>query len=92
MEKSKGTSDAEILEDIRQTVISARVKLALRTCLEADEFDKTNDRNDWVAYVTAYIGKAADAATNEENDFEEAMLKAAGLCLSAIRANRKGWC
>ena len=51
-----------------------------------EEFDAKNTPNDWVSYVTRYIGKAVDGSWNCEV-FRENMVKAAGLCCAAI-----DWC
>lgn len=56
-------------------------------------FEDTNSKNDYVAYVTAYLGRASDKVFRNEREaqtFRENMVKAAGLCLSAIVAYDKG--
>jgi hypothetical protein len=60
-----------------------------------DDFDRTNTRNDWVAYVVAYAGRAAAKVFRNEReglDFRTFMVKAAALALSAIRAHDRGYC
>jgi hypothetical protein len=57
--------------------------------------DKTNTRNDWIAYINAYTGRAAEKVFRNERErqtFRENMVKAAALCLAAIEAHDKGYC
>jgi hypothetical protein len=58
-------------------------------------FDMINTKNDWVAYVNAYVGRAADKCfrnEREKQDFRTNMIKAAGLAVMAVLASDKGWC
>jgi hypothetical protein len=58
-------------------------------------FDETNTQNDWVAYISAYSGRAAAKCfrnAREECDFRENMVKTAALAVAAIRAHDKGYC
>jgi uncharacterized MAPEG superfamily protein len=59
-----------------------------------EEFDKANTPNDWVAYVTAYAGRAASVARNEREgcEFRASMLKVAALAIAAINAYDQGYC
>lgn len=62
---------------------------------DTEAFDKSNSQNDWVAYVAAYTGRAADKVFRNEREnctFRENMLKAAALCVAAIEAHDKGYC
>ena len=62
---------------------------------DSDEFDKSNSKNDWVAYISAYSGRAADKVfrnEREECDFDENMTKVAALAISALVASEKGRC
>lgn len=62
---------------------------------DTEAFDKSNSRNDWIAYVNAYIGRAADKVFRNEREnqaFRENMVKAAALCVAAIEATDKGYC
>lgn len=62
---------------------------------DTEEFDKGNSCNDWIAYVNAYIGRAAQKVfrnRRESQDFRENMVKAAAICLAAIEAHDKGYC
>lgn len=66
----------------------------------ADDFDKSNSRNDWIAYITSYAGDAAAKVRKKEllSDEEEArrfrqnMLKVATLAIAAVEAQDKGYC
>lgn len=63
--------------------------------LKMDEFDKSNSRNDWIAYTNAYTGRAAEKVARNEDEgqeFRQNMLKAASLCLAALEAHDRGWC
>ena len=62
--------------------------------VDIEEFDRNCSRNDWVAFVSTYIGRASNAFRNqrEGQDFRENMIKAAALCVAAIEAYDKGYC
>lgn len=58
-------------------------------------FDMQNTMNDWVAYISAYSGRAADKVARndrEECDFRANMIKVAALAVAAIEAYDNGWC
>jgi len=62
---------------------------------DTEEFDKGNSMNDWIAYVSAYIGRAADKVASNERDghtFRLNMVKAAAVCAAAIEAYDKKYC
>lgn len=61
---------------------------------DTDAFDKGLTRNDWVAFVSTYAGRASTAFRNkhEGQDFRENMVKVAALAVAAIEAHDKGWC
>lgn len=62
---------------------------------DTESFDAANNRNDWVAYVSAYVGRAADKCLRNERedcDFRENMVKTAALAIAAIRAHDAGHC
>lgn len=48
-----------------------------------DEFDQLNTPNDWVAYITAYVGKAVTLPWDGVS-FRKAILKVAALCVAAL--------
>ncbi len=60
-----------------------------------EELDQRNTRNDWVGYIAAYSGRAADKVSRnqmEGQDFRANMVKVAALALAAIDACDKGYC
>jgi hypothetical protein len=60
-----------------------------------EEFDKGNSQNDWVAYVVAYAGRAAQKVARNEKEgqeFRANMVKVGALALAAIEAHDKGYC
>ena len=62
---------------------------------DTDKFDKGNSRNDWIAYLNAYSGRAAQKVFRNEKegqDFRTNMVKTAALCVAAIEAHDKGYC
>lgn len=62
---------------------------------DTEDFDRTNSRNDWIAYVNAYTGRAAEKVVRnmrEGQEFRTNMVKAAALCIAAIEAHDKGYC
>ena len=90
------SSDTDYMNLALDDVRSERVRqdqLALGSDTHA--FDEANTRNDWVAYTTAYAGRAADKCfrnQREKQSFRENMVKAAALCVAAIEAHDKGDC
>lgn len=59
----------------------------------ADFLDQGHLRNDWVALIAAYNGRAgAKVVRNQDEDFRKCMVKVAALAVAAIEAHDKGWC
>jgi hypothetical protein len=59
-----------------------------------ENFDKTNTANDWIAYINAYIGRAARKVfrnEKEKQDFRTNMIKAGALIVAALEADSKGY-
>lgn len=59
-----------------------------------DDFDRTNSRNDWIAYVNAYTGRAAEKVfrnQRENQPYRENLVKAAAILVAAIEAHDQGW-
>ncbi len=80
------------LEDVRLERVR-QIDLAHGGDTEA--FDCRNSQNDWVAYISAYVGRASDeVARNEQEDcdFRENMVKTAALAIAAIEAYDKRYC
>lgn len=60
---------------------------------DTNKFDENNSCNDWVAYISAYVGRAADKCPrNKSHDFRDMMIKVAALAVAAIEAYDKQWC
>ncbi len=62
---------------------------------DTNSFDRTNTQNDWVAYITAYAGRAsAKVGKNhlQGETFRENMIKVAALVVAAIEAHDQGFC
>jgi hypothetical protein len=53
-----------------------------------DAFDAKNNRNDWTAYISGYLGRVFEASTLDELD--EALVKVATLCAAAFEWNQRG--
>lgn len=49
------------------------------------QFDDKNTVNDWVAYISAYAGRAG-AFTSDPEDQRKAMVKVAALAVAALEA------
>ena len=89
-------SDATYMDAVLDSIRSERCRqVQLAHGGDTDTFDRSNSRNDWIAYVNAYIGRAADKCfRNQKEDqcFRTNMVKAAALCVAAIEAHDKGYC
>ncbi len=62
---------------------------------DTNAFDQGLTRNDWVALIAAYNGRASDKVFRNKHDgqdFRENMIKVASLAVAAIEAHDKGWC
>lgn len=61
---------------------------------DTEEFDKSNSRNDWIAYATAYLGRASDKVfrnQRENCDYRENLVKAGAVIVAALEAHDKGY-
>jgi hypothetical protein len=60
----------------------------------AEEFEREHTRNEWIANVVYYMGRATMCSPRESahQDFMANMTKAATLCVAAIEAHYKGYC
>ena len=75
----------EVLDALRQ---ERQRQLDLEHGGDTDAFDQLNTKNDWVAYITAYAGRAADKCARNEREgqaFHDNILKAAALCVAALQ-------
>lgn len=82
----------EILGEIR-TERKRQKELAFAG--DTDSFDRTNSRNDWIAYICAYAGRAGEKVIRnkrEGQDFRSNMVKVAALALAALEAHDAGHC
>ncbi len=82
----------QVLDEVKQ---ERERQVALALDGDTPSFDESNSRNDWVGYVTAYAGRAADKCFRNERegcDFRESMLKVAALAVAAIEAHDAGHC
>lgn len=62
---------------------------------DTEAFDRSNTRNDWIAFINAYTGRAADKVfrnIRESQTFRGNMIKVAALALAAIESRDKGYC
>lgn len=97
---SRDISDSENYAELRDRVMEMiheerERQISLNHGGDTEEFDRGNTRNDWIAYVTAYIGRAAEKCfrnEKENQDFVVNMTKAAALCVAAIESHYKGYC
>lgn len=56
---------------------------------DTDSFDKTNTCNDWIAYINAYLGRAARRVLRNDREgqgYRENMIKAGALIVAALEA------
>lgn len=51
------------------------------------DFDNLNTPNDWVAYLTLYVGKAVTLPW-DINAFRTAVLKVAAICVAILERNQ----
>lgn len=59
-----------------------------------NDFDAKNTQNDWVAYICAYAGAAADKIWDDKSNlrFHNNLIKVGALILAALEANELGHC
>jgi hypothetical protein len=85
----------EISDAILDQILAERVRQHdLAHGGDTNGFDMSNSRNDWIAYVTAYIGRAAAKVSRNERekcDYRDNLVKAGALIVAAIEAHDKGW-
>ncbi|MCP4993150.1 MAG: hypothetical protein GY934_05100 [Gammaproteobacteria bacterium] len=80
-----------VLEEIQQ---ERKRQLSLAHGGNTEEFDRANSTNDWLAYIMAYAGRAADKVDRNDREgctFRENMLKVAALSVAALEAYDKGY-
>jgi hypothetical protein len=77
---------SQAIEDIKK---ERQRQIELAHGGNTENFDKTNTENDWIAYINAYIGRAAQKCFRneaEKQDFRTNIVKAGALCVAAIEA------
>jgi hypothetical protein len=97
---NRAIGESEIEADIRSTVFDEIEKernrqIALCHGGDTEAFDKSNTQNDWIAYILAYAGRAAQKVFRNEKEgqtFEANITKVAALCVAALEARKKGYC
>ena len=60
-----------------------------------EKFDESNSQNDWVAYITAYAGRASQKVDRNDREgclFRDNMIKVAALAVAAIENYDMGNC
>lgn len=73
-------------------IVNERARQINAADINMEEFDKSNSRNDWIAYINAYTGRAADKVfrnAREGQQFRDNMVKAGALIIAAIEAYDK---
>jgi hypothetical protein len=74
-----------------QDKVVADILAERQKAVEANKgaLDSVSTANDWIAFVTAYLGRAAEGVYRNEREgqtFRENMVKAGGLIVSALVA------
>jgi hypothetical protein len=80
---------------IVDVIVERERQLELAHGGDTETFDKGNTQNDWVAYISAYSGRASQKVARNERQNEEFranMVKTAALAIAAIQAHDKGYC
>lgn len=80
---------------LQQVKVERERQKSLEFAEDTESFDRTNSMNDWVAYLVAYAGRAAEKVfrnKREGQDFRSNMVKTAALAVAAIEAYDKGYC
>ncbi len=72
-------SSEKIIEDIID-------ELNRQEVCEYDSSDFLNQTNDWVSYIIAYLGRAADCFRNKNDceDYRKRLIQVAALCVRAV--------
>ena len=95
------TDETRTLENMRSEILNEILAERIRQikfCKDGGDtnaFDKTNTKNDWVAFIAAYAGRASSKVFRNERqleDFRTNMIKVAALSLAAIEAHDQGLC
>jgi hypothetical protein len=71
-------------EDIFELIYDERVR---QTKIGNDQWDDINSRNDFIAYMTAYLGHAAQKVYRKEREgceYRDNLIKVAALVVAAL--------
>ena len=93
MDETTRAIQSEIIRDIH--IERIRQVTECKHGGDTDKFDMGNSRNDWVAYITAYLGRAAQNVSRNEKDsqfFNANLIKVGALVMAALEARAKGYC
>jgi hypothetical protein len=52
------------------------------------DFDDKNTPNDWVAYLSKYLGKSVASFAGDKANFREGILKVATLCVAILERDK----
>ncbi len=88
-ESPEGEREMAIIEEV---VAERERQILLSHGGNTEKFDMQNTQNDWVAYICAYAGRAADKCKRNESEgcsFRTNMIKVAALAVAAIEAYDK---
>jgi len=87
-------TERELRDGIVISIIAERERaIVLAHGGDTNAFDKTNSRNDWIAYICAYAGRAAEKVARNEREgqtFSDNLVKVGALVLAALEADIKG--
>ena len=75
-----------VLNEIR---LERERQITLKLGGDTDDFDRTNSQNDWIAYIAAYSGRAAQKVEKNDRQLEnyyENMVKVGALVVAALEA------
>lgn len=89
---SEKSATVSVLDEVHQ---ERKRQQALAHGGDTEAFDRGNSRNDWVSYINAYSGRAADKVfrnKRQDEQFRANMVKVAALAVAAIEAHDKGYC
>ncbi len=86
----------EMMTDIiiREIQVELERQIACAHDGNTHQFNRNNSMNDWVAFISAYAGRAADRCDRNDREghsFEENMIKVAALAIKAVECSRKGY-
>jgi hypothetical protein len=72
------------MHNIEDVLLAIKAEREYQKKKWGEEFDSKNTPNDWIAYVTHYVSKAATKPLSDAK-FASNLLKAATLCVAALQ-------